>query len=353
MSLGVGSRRCSRWTPRRADRRRHRRGQGTAGHVDDDGVTFTSHLDGRPPVHPRGVDRHPASTRCRHHLRVRRTDHSGEYPWLPGDFGAAHPRLGGALPGRAPAALRCGPDQPYQALFGVVQGAQYEDLRRRPPAELVSLVDDDGRGLRRLRHRRSAGEAEPRHHRPLGVPATSRRQAAASARHQRARRPVHGRRERRRHVRLRFAVPGGPQRGDVFGDRPVQPHRAGSGATSPRSTPTATATPAPTTPAPTCTTSSRPRNAGPTLCTIHNERFIVRLVDGSGIDRGPPISTNWRRCAGPLLLLERCKHYSEPISSISPAQPLAGLDGTLHVGTFQDVRSRSTPSGSHRSGPTA
>ena len=47
-----------------------------------------------------------------------------------------------------------------------------------------------------------------------------------------------------------------------------------------RSTPSATATPARTTPGPTCTTCSRPRRCWPsTLCTIHNERFIVSLVD--------------------------------------------------------------------------
>ena len=64
-------------------------------------------------------------------------------------------------------------------------------------------------------------------------------------------------------------------------DRPVQHHRR---PVPPRlhtaSTTNATATPAPTTPAPTSTTCSRPRKCSPsTLCTIHNERFIVKLVD--------------------------------------------------------------------------
>ena len=39
------------------------------------------------------------------------------------------------------------PDRPPQALFGVVQGAQYEDLRRQAARGLVSIVDDDGRGF--------------------------------------------------------------------------------------------------------------------------------------------------------------------------------------------------------------
>lgn len=38
-------------------------------------------------------------------------------------------------------------DKPRQALFGVVQGAQYEDLRREATRGLVSLLDEDGRGF--------------------------------------------------------------------------------------------------------------------------------------------------------------------------------------------------------------
>ncbi len=49
---------------------------------------------------------------------------------------AEHRRLAAADPGRNP-----------QALFGVVQGAQYEDLRREAARGLVSIVDDDGRGF--------------------------------------------------------------------------------------------------------------------------------------------------------------------------------------------------------------
>jgi len=39
------------------------------------------------------------------------------------------------------------PDRPAQALFGVVQGAQYEDLRRAAARGLESLVGEDGRGF--------------------------------------------------------------------------------------------------------------------------------------------------------------------------------------------------------------
>ena len=38
-------------------------------------------------------------------------------------------------------------DKPSQALFGVVQGAQYEDLRRQATRGLASIVDADGRGF--------------------------------------------------------------------------------------------------------------------------------------------------------------------------------------------------------------
>jgi len=39
------------------------------------------------------------------------------------------------------------PSKPAQALFGVVQGAQYEDLRRQATRGLVSIVDEEGRGF--------------------------------------------------------------------------------------------------------------------------------------------------------------------------------------------------------------
>ena len=169
--------------------------------------------------------RHPASARRRHHLRLRRADHAGQHPRLPGAVGAAHPRLGGAVPRRTPAADRARPDKPDQALFGVVQGAQYEDLRREAARGLVGHRRRRRPRLRRLRHRRRAGEAEPGDHRRLGHRRAARRQAAAPAGHQRTRRPVRRRRGGRRHVRLRVAVAGRPQRRGVLGDRSLQHHR--------------------------------------------------------------------------------------------------------------------------------
>ena len=116
--------------------------------VDDDGVTFRSHLDGSthrftPEVsigiqHRLGADIIFAfdelttlvNTRGYQEESVRRT-HSWAVRCL-----AEHRRL--------TAADR---HQPPQALFGVVQGAHYEDLRRQAARGLTTIVDDDGVGF--------------------------------------------------------------------------------------------------------------------------------------------------------------------------------------------------------------
>jgi queuine tRNA-ribosyltransferase len=116
--------------------------------VDDDGVTFTSHLDGSthrftPEVsiriqHQIGADIIFAfdelttlvNTRGYQEESVQRT-----HRWAVRCL-SEHRRLAEAEPARSP-----------QALFGVVQGAQYEDLRREAARGLVSAVGDDGRGF--------------------------------------------------------------------------------------------------------------------------------------------------------------------------------------------------------------
>jgi queuine tRNA-ribosyltransferase len=116
--------------------------------VDDDGVTFISHLDGSthrftPEVsmsiqHQLGADIIFAfdelttlvNTRGYQEQSVRRT-----HDWAVRCL-SEHRRLTGARP-----------DKPHQALFGVVQGAQYEDLRRESARGLVGIVDRDGRGF--------------------------------------------------------------------------------------------------------------------------------------------------------------------------------------------------------------
>ena len=109
-------------------------------HVDDDGVTFTSHLNGdrhrfTPEVsmriqHELGADIMFAfdelttlmNTRAYQEQSVARTQ-----AWAVRCL-AAHAEL-----------TRTRAGQPYQALFGVVQGAQYEDLRRQAARDLAAL----------------------------------------------------------------------------------------------------------------------------------------------------------------------------------------------------------------------
>lgn len=117
-------------------------------HVDDDGVTFRSHLNGSthrftPEVsigiqHQLGADIIFAfdelttlmNTRGYQERSVQRT-----HDWAVRCL-AEHRRLSIERP-----------DKPPQALFGVVQGAQYEDLRRQATRGLVGIRAADGRGF--------------------------------------------------------------------------------------------------------------------------------------------------------------------------------------------------------------
>ena len=121
-------------------------------HVDEDGVTFFSHLNGAklrftPEVsmriqHELGADIMFAfdelttllNTRTYQEAAVART-HRWAIRCL-----SAHATLIQERPGK-----------PYQSLFGVIQGAQYEDLRRQAARELAALDIDgqrfDGFGL--------------------------------------------------------------------------------------------------------------------------------------------------------------------------------------------------------------
>ncbi|RIT52001.1 tRNA guanosine(34) transglycosylase Tgt [Mycobacteroides abscessus] len=123
-------------------------GKDKLAHVDDDGVTFTSHLDGSahrftPEVsmqiqHQLGADIMFAfdelttliNTREYQEDSVQRT-----HEWAQRCLDE-HEKL-----------TRERADKPYQALFGVVQGAQYEDLRRQAVRGLESLAGPSGRGF--------------------------------------------------------------------------------------------------------------------------------------------------------------------------------------------------------------
>ena len=125
------------------------KGKQRLAHVDDDGVTFISHLDGSthrftPEMsigiqHQLGADIIFAfdelttlvNTRAYQEESLDRTQ-----AWAQRCLDE-HRRLSDLA----------GPARPPQALFGVVQGAHYEDLRRQACRGLDSITDDSGRGF--------------------------------------------------------------------------------------------------------------------------------------------------------------------------------------------------------------
>ena len=150
MSLGAGFRKVLMEDPGRVQADDLvAKGKQRLSRVDDDGVTFTSHLDGSthrftPEVsigiqHQLGADIIFAfdelttlvNTRSYQEESLARTQ-----AWAVRCL-AEHRRLS-TLPSA---------DRPRQALFGVVQGAHYEDLRRQACRGLESIVDDDGMGF--------------------------------------------------------------------------------------------------------------------------------------------------------------------------------------------------------------
>ncbi len=153
MSLGVGFKKVLAMdTAGLADDEVIAEGKTRLAHVDDDGVTFTSHLNG---------DRHrftpEVSMRIQHELGGDIMFAFDELTTLKNTRGyqeASVARTHGW-------AIRClrahreltesRAEKPYQALFGVVQGAQYEDLRRQASRDLAALEVDgqrfDGFGI--------------------------------------------------------------------------------------------------------------------------------------------------------------------------------------------------------------
>ena len=122
-------------------------GRDRLAHVDDDGVTFKSHLDGSmhrftPEIsmrvqHEIGADIMFAFDECTTLLNTREYQERSldrTYAWAIRCI-SEHVRL---------TAERS--NKPYQALFGVIQGAQYEDLRRKAARDLGGL-DFDGFGI--------------------------------------------------------------------------------------------------------------------------------------------------------------------------------------------------------------
>ncbi len=148
MSLGVGFKKVLAMnTDGLADDDVIAAGKTRLAHVDDDGVTFTSHLDGsRHRFTPESVMRLQSqlgadicfafdecttllNSRAYQEMSLRRTQ-----AWAERCL-AEHIRL-----------TQQRDHRPYQALFAVVQGAQYEDLRRQACRDLRSTAVD-GRGF--------------------------------------------------------------------------------------------------------------------------------------------------------------------------------------------------------------
>ncbi|MEL4358041.1 MULTISPECIES: tRNA guanosine(34) transglycosylase Tgt [unclassified Luteococcus] len=147
MSLGAGFKKVIEMDAKRAEADHAvAAGKERLAHVDDDGVTFKSHLDGTkhrftPEVsmrvqHQLGADimfafdelTHLHNSRGYQEEALERTRRWAERCL------AEHKRL---TDERA--------DKPYQALFGVIQGAQYEDLRRKACRDLGGMEVDGQR----------------------------------------------------------------------------------------------------------------------------------------------------------------------------------------------------------------
>jgi queuine tRNA-ribosyltransferase len=122
-------------------------GKDRMAHVDDDGVTFKSHIDGTlhrftPEVsmqvqHQLGADIIFAFDECTTLMNTREYQERSlerTFAWAKRCV-AEHQRLTVERSHR-----------PYQELWGVVQGAQYEDLRRKAAQQMASL-DFDGFGI--------------------------------------------------------------------------------------------------------------------------------------------------------------------------------------------------------------
>lgn len=118
-------------------------GKDRLAHVDEDGVTFKSHLDGSlhrftPEIsmqvqHAIGADIMFAFDECTTLMNTRGYQERSlerTQSWAERCI-TEHERL---------TALH--PERPYQGLFGVVQGAQYEDLRRKAARDLAALPFD-------------------------------------------------------------------------------------------------------------------------------------------------------------------------------------------------------------------
>lgn len=115
--------------------------------VDDDGVTFKSHLDGSlhrfTPEHSMQVQHAIGADICFAFDEL--TSLLDPYDYQVVSLERTHTWADRCI--REMKRLRAEyPDRPYQALFGVIQGAQYEDLRKKA-ATVMGGMEFDGYGI--------------------------------------------------------------------------------------------------------------------------------------------------------------------------------------------------------------
>jgi len=146
MSLGVGFKKVINMNAEDIDKPSSKKG--SLAKIDNDGVTFKSHLDGSKHrfnpersmeiQHELGADiifAFDELTTLQHHRKYQEQSlNQRTHPWAERSL-KRHQEL---------TIERS--EKPYQALFGVIQGANYEDLRRESSRFLASL-DFDGFGL--------------------------------------------------------------------------------------------------------------------------------------------------------------------------------------------------------------
>jgi queuine tRNA-ribosyltransferase len=155
-------------------------------HVDDDGVTFKSHLDGS--LHRFTPE---VSMQVQHHIGADIIFAFDECTTLHNTRSYQEK----ALERTRLWALRClsehdrltkaRSDKPYQALFGVIQGAQYEELRRKSAKDLATMsqsgISFDGFGIGGALDKQTLGDIlkwvneelpadKPRHFLGIGEP---------------------------------------------------------------------------------------------------------------------------------------------------------------------------------------
>lgn len=115
-------------------------------HVDDDGVFFKSHLDGSlhrfTPELSMEIQYNLGADICFAFDEL--TSLADPYDYQLEALDRTHAWAGRSL--KAFSQLRNQNQKPYQALFGVLQGANYEDLRRKT-AKYLGAMDFDGFGI--------------------------------------------------------------------------------------------------------------------------------------------------------------------------------------------------------------